>query len=132
MRDKEEVSVVREWQRASNERNIARLLDLSDPDIEIVGPRSSVTGHEVLRDWLSRAGLTLETLRTFSRGDAVIMSQRGVWKSPETGEVIGEADVATLFRVDGGRVTHLARHDGPEALDAALEGSGLDYEDEVR
>ncbi len=125
-------TIVRDWQEAANDQDIDRLLELSDPDIEIVGPRGSVRGYEVLRDWLSRAGLRLETLRTFARGNAVVAAQHGVWRSLETGEIIGEADLATRFLVDNGRVARLARHDGPDGLDAALEESGLDYGDETR
>lgn len=132
MRHEDNVAVVRDWQEAANEPNVDRLLELSDPDIEIVGPRGSVNGHGVLRDWILRAGLTLETLRTFARGNKVVMAQHGVWKSPETEEITGDADLATSFLVDGGRITQLARHDGPDALDDALEEAGLGYEDEVR
>ncbi len=128
MRRNEEIAIVRDWQEAANEQNVDRLLGLSDPDIEIIGPRGSAHGHEVLRDWLSRAGLSLETLRTFARDETVVIAQHGVWRSADTGEVTGESNVATRFRVDGGRVTQLARHD---SLDIALEEAGLGYEDEV-
>jgi hypothetical protein len=131
MKLKTPTTVVREWQRASNEKNIDRLLELSDPDVEVSGPRGSVKGHGVLREWLLRAGLSLETLRTFARADAVVVSQRGVWKSPETGETIGVSEIATRFLVKDGRVAQIARHDGDDALDAALEEAGLTREDEA-
>lgn len=132
MRYESPTAIVRQWQRESNEKNTDRLLELSSPDIEIVGPRGSTRGHEPLRDWLSRAGLTLETLRAFARNDTIVMSQRGTWKSHETGETSGEAGLATRFVVKNGRVKELARHDGSDALDTALEEAGLGYEDEVR
>ena len=104
------LEVVQDWLRASNRQDIERLLALSDPNIELVGPRGSGFGQQLLLDWLRRAGLTLQTRRTFARGDAVVMAQHGVWRSPDTGTV-GEADVASRFRVSGGLVVQFARHD---------------------
>lgn len=131
MRHKDNVAVVRDWQEAANDQDVERLLEVSDPDIEIVGPRGSVRGRDVLEDWLSRAGLRLETLRTFALGSNVVMSQHGVWRSPETGEITGESDLATRFVVADGRVALLARYDGDGSLDAALEEASLGYEHEA-
>lgn len=130
MKDQNPLTIVRAWQDAANELDVDLLLELSDPDIEIVGPRGSGYGHQLLRDWLGRAGLRLETLRVFTRGNMVVVAQRGVWRSVETGEVTGENDVASRFRVDldGRRVSQVAWHD---SLDAALKEAGLDYADEV-
>ena len=49
-------AVVMAWQQAANASDIDRLLALSGPEIEIVGPRGSGRGHQLLRDWLARAG----------------------------------------------------------------------------
>jgi hypothetical protein len=121
-------AIAQAWQDAVNERDIDRLLELSDPEIEVVGPRGSGYGHQLLRDWLGRAGLSLTTQRVFARGDAVVMAQRGVWRSIETGDVTGEADVASRFRVDRGRVAVFGRYDD---LDAALGAAGLSHADAV-
>ena len=122
------LAIVQAWQDAVNARDVARLLELSDPDIEVVGPRGSGRGHQLLRDWLGRAGLRLETRRVFVRGNVVVLAQHGVWRSVETGEVTGEADIASRFRVGGRRVVLFARHD---SLDAALAEAGLDDSDET-
>ena len=122
------VAIVQAWQDAANSGNIDRLIALSDPDIKIAGPRGSGHGHQLLRDWLGRAGPRLETRRVFARGDAVVVLQHGVWRSVETGDVIGEADIASRFRVDGEWVRQFARYD---SLDVALAESGLSYADEV-
>ena len=121
------LTIVRAWQDAANAQDVARLLELSDPDIEIVGPRGSGHGHQLLRDWLGRAGLALETLRAYARGNVVVLAQHAVWRALETGDVTGEADLASRFRVEGGRVVQFARHD---SLDAALAEAGLDHSDE--
>lgn len=131
MRHEDNVAVVRNWQEAANDQDIDRLLELSAPDVEIVGPRGSGYGHELLRVWLSSAGLKLETLRTFARNDAVVMFQHGVWRSQETGEITGAANVATRFLVQGDRIAQLARYDGDDGLDIALEEAGLGYGNEA-
>lgn len=128
METSEAVAVVRAWQEAANAQDVETLLALSDAGIAVVGPRGSAHGHEVLRAWLGRAGLHLTTLRTFARGAVVVMAQRGVWRSAESGEVVGEALVASRFRVAGGRVVEYARYD---ELEEALAASGMGVEDEV-
>lgn len=122
------VAVARAWQEAANAADVERVVELSDPAIELVGPRGASRGHQVLRDWLGRSGLHLTTIRAFARGNEGVLAQRGVWRSIETGEVTGERDLATRFRVDGQRVTQLARYD---SLEAALEDAGLTDADEI-
>jgi len=76
---------------------------------------------------MGRAGLNLTTLRAFVRNNTVVLAQHGVWRSVETGEVIGEADIASQLTVSGERVTKFARYD---RLDEALTKSGLEQTDE--
>jgi hypothetical protein len=123
------LEVAAAWQQAANDQDAERLLAASDPNIEIVGPRGSGYGHQLLRDWLGRAGLTLTTLRTFARGETVVLAQRGVWRAIEGGDVNGERDLASRFDVQSGRVVRFARYD---SLDQALEAAGLTAADEVR
>ncbi|HEX9950660.1 MAG TPA: nuclear transport factor 2 family protein [Rubricoccaceae bacterium] len=122
------VDLARTWVDAANRSDGDALTALSAPDIEIVGPRGSVRGTAVLREWLRRAGLTLTTRRTFARSTAVVLEQRGVWRSPETGEVVGEADVASRFVAESGRITVYERYD---ALADALAAAGLAEEHET-
>jgi hypothetical protein len=121
-------AVVQAWQDAANSQDIARLIALSDPNIVVAGPRGSGRGHQLLRDWLSRAGLQLTTRRVFVRAHVVVVAQHGVWRSGATGAVTGEQDIAALFRVDGQRIVQFARYD---TLDAALNKAGLTYADEI-
>jgi hypothetical protein len=121
------LAVVRAWQDAANRQDIDHLVELSDPDIEVVGPRGAGNGHALLRDWLRRAGLTLETRRTFARGSVFVVAQHGVWRSRETGAV-GEADIVSRFRVSGGRVVQFARYDD---LAVALQEAELSESDEL-
>ncbi len=122
------LQVVREWQEAVNNRDLERLRAVSAAAIAIVGPRGVGHGFELLADWLGRAGLGLETTRSFVRGDAVVMEQQGVWSAIENGERRGAATVASAFRVAEGRVIWYARHD---TLAAALGAVALTAADEV-
>lgn len=128
MQQADAVAVVQAWQEAANRQDGDRLVELSDPHIEIIGPRGSGYGAHLLREWLGRAGLTLETQRIFVRDQVVVVAQHGVWRSVETGEAQGEADLASRFRVVDGRVAQFARHD---QLEQALEAAGLDPADEL-
>lgn len=124
----EAVQVVQAWQEAANRQDVAGVLARSALDIMIVGPRGEARGHAALEAWLARAGLSLTTRQLYARGDSVVANQHGVWRAPATGEVVGEADVATLFRVAGGRVCFLARYD---QLAEALAAAGLSAGDRL-
>lgn len=113
-------AIVQAWLDASNAGDAERLIELSAPDIEIIGPRGSVRGREVLREWLERAGARFETRQVFSSGDRVVVAQRGVWHAPD-GQV-SEAEVAARFVVRDGRVECVQRYD---RLDEALARAGL-------
>lgn len=119
------VAAVRAWQDAVNRQDQAALLGVSDPAIEIIGPRGSAFGHAVLAEWLDRAGLWIEPMRVFVRGRAVVVGQHGVWRAD--GNVIGEAAIASRFVVDKQRVTLYARYDD---LATALADAGLTEDDE--
>jgi hypothetical protein len=121
------VALVEAWQEAVNQQDIERLLTLSAPDIEIIGPRGAAQGHSILRDWLNRAGLSLTTQRIFARDNVVVLAQHGKWLAAETGQVIGEAAVASCFRVAHQQVVQVARYDD---LATALEAGGLTNTDE--
>jgi hypothetical protein len=121
-------AIVQAWQDAANRQDIDRLIELSDPQIEMIGPRGSGYGLQLLRDWRSRAGLTLHTHRMFVRDNVVVAAQHAVWRSVETGEITGEADVASRFRVEGGRIVQFTRFD---TLAAALAEANLGVEDEI-
>ena len=119
---------VEAWHGALNAGDAERLVSLSHPEVELAGPRGSVRGREVLRDWISRANVTLEPGRRFGRGRIVVVEEAATWRDPTTGESTGEATVATIFTLEDGLVAGVARHDD---LDGALTEAGLDAEDEI-
>jgi hypothetical protein len=126
---KEIIAVVSSRQDAANRQDIDRLTALSAPDIAIIGPRGSGSGHQLLRDWMSRAGLELTTQRVFGRGDTVVVAQHGIWRSVDTATIVGEADLASRFRVRDRQVTEFERHDD---LATALAVAHLTLADEQR
>ena len=128
MTDETPVTTAAAWQEAVNAQDETLLLQLSHPDIEMVGPRGTAKGHEILVTWLERAGLTLETRRVFAKGDAVVFSQYGVWRPLAAGELQGEAKVASSFLVQNGQITEVARYD---TLAEALAHAGSGEADEV-
>jgi len=123
------VEVVHAWLAAVNAHDAEDALALTSSDVTIVGPRGTSHGHEVLRAWLGHAGATFLARATYARGGAVVVAQHGVWRDAATGAVKGEMDVATRFRVSGGRVAELARY---EDLAQALREAGLTRADELR
>ncbi len=121
------LAIVQAWQEAANAQDSDRLIALSDPNIEVVGPRGSGFGHQLLRDWLARAGLTLQTRRAFVRGAQVVLEQQGIWRSLATGEVTGARTLASAFQVKDRQVIRFARYDD---LAAAFAAAGLTEADE--
>lgn len=123
------LAVVAEWLEAADRRDGARLELLSDEDVEVVGPRGTVRGAQVLSQWVGRAGFSSEPLRWFCGGDGtVVVEQDARWVDVTTGAERGRAVLASQFRVHGARVTQYARH---EDLDTALLAAGLRATDEV-
>ncbi|MPZ50759.1 MAG: DUF4440 domain-containing protein [Dehalococcoidia bacterium] len=123
-----ELEVVRAWHDALNERDLDRLLELSDEDVEVIGPRGAGRGRELLSDWAFRAGVSLSFGRMFHRGDRIVVEEFAQWRSSETGDVVGTANVASVFEVRGGKITRVHRFDD---LDSALNDAELDVMDEV-
>lgn len=121
-----EITTVQAWQDAANNQEIDRLLALSAPDIAIIGPRGRGSGHQLLRDWLARADLTLTTQRIFQRGDTVVLAQRGRWQSSATGGVASEADLASRFQVRDHHVIEFERYDDLASALAAANMSNAD------
>ena len=124
-----ELDNVLAWHEALNAGDVERVASLAHPEVEIGGPRGSAHGRQILKDWVGRANVRLEPLRSFKRGRTVVVEEAATWSDAGTGETIGEATVATVFELDGGLVTGILRYDG---LEEALRGAGLDWSDEIR
>lgn len=119
-----EVRVVLAWHAALNRADVDALVALSDPAIEVVGPRGVGRGTALLRGWVERAAIRLEPRRLFSRGETVVVEQAAEWVA-----AAGERQtVASVFLVRGDLVARVARC--PD-LAAALGSAKMDETHEV-
>ena len=125
-----QLGVVEAWLDAVDRADAAAATALCAQDLEVVGPRGSVRGREVLAPWLARAGFTARPLRWFcGAGGSVVVEQDATWIDPATGTERGRAVVAAQFLVTDGRIVRFQRHD--DGLPAALAAAGLGESDEV-
>lgn len=124
MRDRaREVRVVEAWHDALNSGDADRLVQFSQPDVEVGGPRGTGRGAKLLRDWVERADIRLEPWRVFHRADKVVVEQRAEWRSADSVQT-----VASVFSVHDGRVASVLRYGD---LTEALRAAGLDESCEV-
>jgi hypothetical protein len=123
------LAVAAGWLSAVNHQDTAKITGLSAEDIEIIGPRGSARGRQVLAGWLARAGFAASTRRWFCGADGnVVVEQDARWSDPATRAEQGRARVASRFVIHGETVAAYQRHD---TLEAALEAAGLTVADEV-
>jgi ketosteroid isomerase-like protein len=120
--------VVEAFHRALNAGDAERLVGLVQEDVELVGPRGTGQGADLLREWVGRAGIRLTPRRVFARGQTVVVEEDAAWRDPGTGEAQGAQVVATVFDLRGGRIARINRL--PD-LEAALRAAGLETSDEV-
>lgn len=124
-----EVRVVEEWHEALNAGDVDRLVELSTPDVEVGGPRGTGRGTELLRDWVARAGISMEPREIFHRARTVVVGAEARWRDAGTGGLTGGQVVGSVFVVRDGRVSRVVRY--PD-LASALSAAGLDGSCETR
>jgi ketosteroid isomerase-like protein len=100
----DDVAVVRAWHAALNAGDIDRLVELSAEDVEVGGPRGTGNGAQLLREWFVRAGVRIEPLEFFPRGDVVVVEQAATWPGGEP------QPIASIFAVRDGRVARVIRY----------------------
>ncbi len=124
-----EVRTVRTWHEALNGGDWERLVALSDPEVEVGGPRGSGRGSALLREWVERASISLQPGRIFRNAEGVVVEQRAEWRDAATGEVTSVQTVASVFTVRDGKVASVLRYD---TLLDAFDAAGLDAAHELR
>jgi hypothetical protein len=124
-----DISLITAWHDALNAGDIDRLVALSSDGVEIVGPRGTGRGAQLLRDWVARAGIRLEMRRLFARDGTVVAEELAEWRAADTGAVTDRQELATIFRVADGRVTSIDRR--PSLADA-LQLAGLSESADLR
>ncbi len=121
-----DIETVLAWHAALNQADLERVLALTTADVEVGGPRGAGRGADLLRDWIRRAAIRLEPRRIFQHDDVVVVAQAARWPSAD-GQLGDPQDVASVFRVQAGRVASVIRY--PD-LAATLQASGLSESDE--
>jgi hypothetical protein len=124
-----EIIIVRNWHTALNSGDVEQLIALVDQNVEIGGSRGTARGAQMVREWFSRAHVRMYPTRFFYRDNVVVVEEAAQWRAPETGEVMDNKAVATVFVIIDGLISQIARHDD---LKAALAASGLNDADEMQ
>lgn len=114
---------VREWHRAVNERDSEAARSVAADGVLLGGPRGQTTGIARLLDWIGHSGIRLTPVSWHPVDEeTVVVEQDATWPDrPDSGSGTAPVRLATLFRVEGGRVTAVLRFDG---LDTALAAAG--------
>ena len=122
--------VVRRYVDALNRRDLPAMLELLDPDVELLTPRGPRRGHDGVRKWLGEPYAELDVERIIDRvkvaGHVVVASGRirHLWR--ESGELGDEAEIAVLAQVENGRIVRVQTFNDEAA---ALAAAGLPVED---
>ena len=122
------LSLVVEWHTALNSGDVDRLVALVQPDVEMGGPRGVMSGAQELREWVERANIRLHPIHFFQRDHVVVVEERGQWLAQDSGDVIGDQVVASVYEVSNGRIGRIMRYD---TLASALAAAGLSEDDRV-
>jgi hypothetical protein len=123
-----ELGVVETWLDAINRRDVGAAVAVSQPEIEVVGPRGRGSMlASALGEWLARSGFSGRPVRWFCGGDGrVVVELDAQWTDPISGAPQDNLMIGASVRVDGGGLAAFERFDN--GLSSALEAAGLDPE----
>jgi ketosteroid isomerase-like protein len=122
--------LVRRYVDALNRRDLPAMLELLDPDVELITRRGARHGHDAVRKWLGDPYAELDVERDIDRvhvaGPVVVASGRvrHVWR--ESGKVADDSEHAWLARIEGDRIVSIQGFDDEASAFAA---AGLPSED---
>ncbi len=111
------VALILAWHDAVNAERTAEALALSTSGIRVGGPRGSATGHAVLADWVSTAGIQL-TPRAIHRGARACYVEQDARWAGNAGPSDEAIPACTVFEVTDGLVAAVLRYD---SLEDAIE-----------
>jgi hypothetical protein len=119
--------VVASWVAAVNAGDVPGALAVCTSNVEMTGSHGSGRGHPVLRAWIERARIHMDTRRAFARGQSVVLVQDATWRD-EKGITIAQGTIVNGFVMASGLVARIARYD---RLEDALDEAGLTAAHEV-
>ncbi|MDN7243116.1 nuclear transport factor 2 family protein [Planococcus sp. N028] len=111
------------WVDKVNAQDVEGVLEVSDPNIELIGPRGAGFGHDLLVQWMENTGVRLHTITRYAKGPHVVYEQEAVWENQD-----GHVIVYTFMKIKDGKVVGLERFDN---IDDAFSTSGLNEENKV-
>ena len=111
------------WVDKVNAQDVEGVLEVSDSNIELVGPRGAGFGHDLLVQWMENTGVRLHTIARYANDHSVVYEQEAVWENQD-----GHVIVYTFMEIKNGKITRLERFDN---IDDAFSTSGLNEENKV-
>lgn len=101
------------WHRAVNDQDTDTAREVASDRIVMGGPRGQAVGVEAFIDWIGQAGIHLRPVSWHPvDSSTVVVEQDATWPgNPQAGADHGAMRVATLFRLDNGRITAALRFD---------------------
>jgi ketosteroid isomerase-like protein len=109
------------WHEAVNRADLDRVVALSTEDVVVGGPRGGGSGHDVLREWVTRAGIHLEPGTVHGDGPVVVVEQTAWWQGVGADGAAEPAELASVFEVRDGRVARVVRYPSLADARAAVE-----------
>lgn len=128
MRHLDPIAVVQAFHDHLNDRNVNDLLGLATSNVRVGGPRGSGEGKHLLEEWVGRASITMTPQRWFANGDTVVVEQAATWHDPDTGAETGSQTVATVFTIQAGQISGIARYG---FLAEAVHSANMDEMNEI-
>ncbi len=110
------VDVVSRWHAAVNAGDIAAALALCTIDVAVGGPRGDGHGHDLMRAWLQRSGISLEPQdELVERDGRIVVHERALWRTttdaPAQAPTDAPADTWAVFEVRDGLVDAVRRYE---------------------
>jgi hypothetical protein len=115
------VETVAAWHTAVNAGDVEGVVACCHPEVEVLGPRGTGRGHDLMRGWLQRSGIRLEPQHELAESEPagrVVVEERAEWTADNVPFGAPSEPVTTwcVFTVADGCVTGVARYEAAEDI----------------
>jgi len=115
----ESAEVVSRWHDAVNAGDIEAVLALCTTDVTVGGPRGDGAGHELMRAWLQRSGISLKPQEELvEHAGRVVVHEHAQWRTtadaPVQAPTDAPADTWVAFEVRDGLISAVRRYETAE------------------